>query len=114
MASYARAAIRRFIERRLLRPLVFFLLASFGIAFVQWSLSPEIAPHWLRPLRISDSAAFTILFALSFLWLGVVTAGLIKCGWPGLLMLIPAKYGLLPFYLIGSIYWACAVRGGCL
>jgi hypothetical protein len=48
-----------------------------------------------RPLlfsfRISDGMYFAVSFALALLWLGVVIAGFIKCGWAGLLMLIPVK-----------------------
>jgi hypothetical protein len=63
-------------------------------------------PLWF-PVHISDSAYLTMLFAASLLWLGVVIAGLFKCGWPGLLMFIPVKWGLLPLYMF---YCMCAVH----
>jgi hypothetical protein len=94
-------------------PLGLFLFASFAIAGAQWALSPQIAPFWFPVPDVSDSAYFTTLFALSFLWLGVAIVGLIKCGWPGLLMLIPVKYGSFAFYLIGGIHFLCAVYGEC-
>jgi hypothetical protein len=82
--------VRRFVEEGRVRELIWFLLASFGIASVQWSLTPQTVPL-LFSFRISDGMYFAVSFALALLWLGVVIAGFIKCGWAGLLMLIPVK-----------------------
>ena len=68
--------------------------------------------HWL-PYRIPDGVYFFILVVIAIVWLGVAIAGLVKFGWAGCLLLIPAKWGLLPFYLAGAIYWSCAVHGAC-
>jgi hypothetical protein len=106
--------VRSYIDEGRLRNLIWFSLASYGIAFVEWSLSPGIAHLWLPPLRISDGLYFYILFGLSFAWMCVVGVGIKKCGWPGLLMLTSAQYGLVPFYLIAFIYWACMFQGDCL
>src|SRR5882724_8499708 len=100
--------IRSYIDEGRLRNLIWFVLASYGIAFVEWSLSPEIAPLWSPGFRISDSLYFTILLALGFAWICVVGIGFIKCARPALLLLVGAKWGLFPFYWIGLFYWACA------
>ena len=106
--------IRSYDDEGRLRNLKWFVLASYGIAFAEWSLSPEIAHLWLPGFRIPDGLYFRILLALGFAWICVVGIGFKKCAWPALLLLGGAKWGLLPFYLIGFIYWACAFQGECI
>ena len=106
--------IRSYIDDGRLQHLIWFAVASFGIAFVEWSLSPVNVHLWLPPVAISDGVYFNMLFVLAFAWIGVVGVGIIKCGWPGLVLLVSAKWGLFPFYLIGALEWACRFRGQCL
>jgi hypothetical protein len=105
--------IRAYIDEDRLQWLIWFALISSGIAFIEWSISPAIAPLWLPSIRISDGAYFNILFGLAAAWICVVGAGIKKCGWPALSLLASAKWGLFPFYLIGVMSWACSVRGAC-
>jgi hypothetical protein len=114
MMEQARYFIRTYIDEGRLQNLIWFILAAYGIAFLEWSLSPEIGPLWLPPVRIADDVIFIILFALAFAWICVVGVGIRKCGWPGLLMLASVKWGLFPFFMIGFLYWACMFRGDCL
>jgi hypothetical protein len=113
MMGPVREYTRRYIDEGRWRHLIWFVLVSYGIGFSQWSLSPANAHLWFPGIRISDGQYFAILFGLAFAWICVIGFGLKKCGWPGLLMLAGAKWGLSPFYLIGSIYWAC-LHGECL
>jgi hypothetical protein len=113
LAWRTRDYFRRYVEEGRIKTLIWFLLASFAIAGIQWALSPPIASSWF-PVHLTDKGYFILLFAFAFLWLAVITAGLIKCGWVGLLMLIPIKWGLFPVYLIVMFYWSCAAGHGCL
>lgn len=116
IVSPAREYIRHYVDDGRLHQLLWFLVISGGIAFLQWSLSPQIAylwvPHDFGSL-ISDRAYFIVLFALSSIWAVVVGIGFLKCGWPALLMLVYAKWGLFSFYFWGLVFWACS-HGDCI
>jgi hypothetical protein len=105
--------LRRFLDEGRLTTLIWFLLASFAIAGIEWALSPQIARLWFPPISFSDRAYFTVLSVFAFLWLAVAIAGLVKCGWAGLLILIPIKWGLLPVYMIVMLVWSCT-HGNCI
>jgi hypothetical protein len=105
--------LRRFVEDGRVATLIWFLFASFAIAGIEWALSPAIYGLWLD-IRMSDGSYFVLLLALASLWLVVVIAGFIKCGWPGLLMLTAIKWGLFPIYLFVLIYWSCLALHECL
>jgi hypothetical protein len=108
-----REYLRRFVEEGRVPTLIWFLLASFAIAGIEWALSPAFYRFWLD-IRISDNSYYVFLLALASLWLVLVIAGFIKCGWPGLLMLVPIKWGLLPINLVVTIYLSCLVWHECL
>ena len=96
--------------------LIWFVLVSGGIAFLQWSLSPQTAHLWMpRDLGslISGRTYFNILFVLTAVWAVTVCIGFFKCGWPALLLLTYAKWGLFAAYFWVSVYWAC-LRGDCI
>jgi len=103
--------VRRFIEEGRVRILVWFLIASFVVAGIEWALSPPIYRLWLG-VNLPDREYFLVLIMLAATWSAVVIAGLTKCGWAGLLMLIPMKWGLLPVYMFFAIYWSC-LHGNC-
>jgi len=96
--------------------LAWFLLVSAGIAFCEWSLSPQIVPLWAPHelgFDISFGVYFSILSGLAAAWAIVVGIGFFKCGWPAFLMLIFAKWGLFPLYFWIAVLWACA-HGNCI
>lgn len=104
--------LRRYADEGHLRTLVWYLAISAAIALIEWSLSPAVGHLWLSNFHISDRAYFSLMFSLASVWTLVVVFGLFTCGWPALVMLAWAKWGLFPLYLVGVIYWACA-HGSC-
>ena len=101
------AWLRRYADEGRLRKLVWFFLASGAIALTEWGLSPF--PH--NP--VSDGPYFGLLLPLAAAWAVVVAVGVFNCGWPALVMLTFIKWGLLPVYRLGLLYWACAVNNSC-
>lgn len=106
--------LRRFVDEGRVTTLIWFLLASYAIAGIEWTLSPANAHFFWLPNSLSFSAYLIVLSVFASAWLAVVIGGFIKCGWAGLLMLIPIKWGLFPVYLIFMIYWSCVVHGACI
>src|SRR5262245_3831321 len=105
-----RQYFRWYVDDGRLHKLSWFLLATGGIAFLQWSLSPQTVHLWMpRDLGslISERTYFNILFVLTAAWAVTGCVGFFKCGWPALLMLTYAKWGLFSVYLWISVYWAC-------
>jgi|tagenome__1003787_1003787.scaffolds.fasta_scaffold20970554_4 hypothetical protein len=103
---------RRYVDEGRIKTLVWFLIASFAIAGIEWALSPFVIRSWLD-VSLSDRTYFVVLFIFASFWSAVVIAGFLKCGWAGLLMLIPIKWGLFPVYMIVILSLACA-SGDCL
>lgn len=108
----SRDYLRRFVDEGRVATLIWFLLSSFAVAGIEWALSPPIYGLWLD-VRLPDSSYFVLLFVLAAIWSVVVIAGLIRCGWPGLLMLIGIKWGLYPIYLIAALFWSCLAWHEC-
>src|SRR5215216_3085072 len=88
-----RNAVRRFVDEGLHRQLAWFLVVACVVAFVASALFPPGGRGWF-PLRIPDDALFAASLALSLAWLGVFAAALIRCGWPGLVLLISVKWAI--------------------
>jgi hypothetical protein len=99
--------VRRYADEGRLQKLFWLVLISGAIALTEWSLSPF--PHNL----VSDAHHFGLLLLLAGLWTVVVAVGVFMCGWPALVMLAFIKWGLLPVYRLGLLYWACAVYNSC-
>jgi hypothetical protein len=83
---------------------------------VWWNCISAMEYLWMpRDLGslISGRTYFNILFVLTAVWAVTVCIGFFKCGWPALLLLTYAKWGLFAAYFWVSVYWAC-LRGDCI
>lgn len=98
-----------------LRTLAPFLVTSYALAIAQWALSPKhIWYWWPSEFGRPDNLDFPLTFFLAIAWIVVVVRGFKKCGWPGLIMLPSAIYGLFPFGLYIALITVCAMGGDCL
>ena len=116
MLVNAKVYFRQYGDEGRLQQLLWFVIFSSGIAFLQWSLSPQVVHFWMPHELgsfISMQTYFNILFALTAAWAVTVCIGFFKCHWPALLMLTYSKWGVFAFYFWGSVYWAC-IHGDCI
>ena len=81
VAWRAKSYVRRYVEEDRVRTLCWFLLVSFVIAAVEWSLSRGSGSLW-PTASTSFETYFAVLSAFAFAWAVVVIAGIAK--WAGL------------------------------
>ncbi|MGO8911575.1 MAG: hypothetical protein ACLQDM_19960 [Bradyrhizobium sp.] len=98
--------------------LLFYAGLSCGIAAVEWALNPEFLVQWFPryasvPQPILEFAWFAVMILLAVCWLGVVVMGILKCGWPGLILLVPVPWGLRIFLSFGALSAFCHFGHDC-
>jgi hypothetical protein len=94
-----RPAVQNFWRDCRLLDLFRYTVLSGGIAAIQWALNPEFLVRWFPVYRgvpepILEYAWFAAMILLAVCWLGAVVMGILKCGWPGLILLLSIPWGL--------------------
>ncbi len=96
-----------------------YAVLSYGIAAVEWLLSP---PNllWVFPsvkgMQIPgfDTAWWIALIGLALAWLATVVKGIYECGRPGIILLLPVMYGLFLPTLVLMLLFSCFFLHSCL
>ena len=94
-----------------------YAVLSYGIAASQrllWNLG-RIFP-WLgelRPARVFEGALSLVANVLPLVWLVIVIKGIKNSGWPGVILLLPAKWGMALYFMWVMVYYYCTSGIGC-
>src|ERR1700753_1675952 len=90
---------------------------SYGIAAFEWLLNPQNGLRVFPALKGNSAVDIpwgVLLWILPMAWLAVVSIGIKKAGWPGIILLLPIWWGLWWFNMMGMIFWYCATGRDCL
>ena len=74
-----------------------YAILSYSIAAVEWILAtPENVFQFFPtlPHRDLDQVYLLDIFVFPAVWLGFVIKGIRKSGWPGIILLLPIKWGM--------------------
>jgi hypothetical protein len=93
-----------------------YLLICVAIATLQALMLPSLARYWWPSslVKAIDGMIFGIWGVLTLAWILVAIAGLLACGRRGLWLFLTAPLGLMPLFLLGSIFFVCIGWGECL
>jgi hypothetical protein len=98
------------------RSFLFFAFASYGLAFIEWALTPGVInlwmPFWMH--NIPESAWWLTMLVLTAAWLSVAILAAIRFGWAALLLWLPIYWGLRLPVLVVMISVSCSVYHDCL
>jgi hypothetical protein len=96
-----------------------YAVLSYGIAAIEWLLNPANL-LWVFPsLKRNAPSAFESLWlwALSLLplvWLVIVIKGIKKSGWPGIVLVLPVRWGMFWYIMWAMVIFSCLSGHGCL
>ena len=102
-------------DEGLLKSFLWFVAASYGLAIVEYAVSPGIvdrwAPSWLG--SVNDGIWRLLLVLVSVVWLSVVVTGTMKFGRPAVLLWLPVVFGLWFPIMWGRVIVGCGAYHEC-
>lgn len=97
-----------------------YAVLSYGFAAIEWLLDP-VNLLWIfpslkavRPAPVFEGALLLALNVLPLLWLVIVIKGIKKSGWPGVILLLPVRWGMFWYFEWAMVFYSCLSGHGCL